>query len=100
LQPVLTRIPALSLAESYIKGDGYEYGRAFGTAVSTVVGPELAQLIQQDISLFQDSGLDRLGAAATDCLRARYGGFDHPAAREIIAWLDGAYEFDGAPIAS
>jgi hyaluronoglucosaminidase len=99
MQPVLTRIPALSLAESYAKGDGCEYGRAFGNAASIVAGPELARLIQQDISLFQDSGRDRLDAAA-DPLRARYRGFDHPAAREIIAWLDGAYRFDGEPIAS
>ena len=68
-------------------------------AATAVGGPELARLIQQDISLFQDSGLDRLGAAA-ERLRGRYRDIDHPAAREIIAWLDGAYRFDGEPIAS
>jgi hypothetical protein len=99
LQPVLARIPALTLAESYAKGDSYEYGLAFTNAAAVVVGPELARLIQQDISLFQDSGLDRLGTAA-EHLRSRYRDIDHCAAREIVAWLDGAYRFEGEPIAS
>jgi hypothetical protein len=99
LQPVLTRIPALTLTESYGKGDKYEYTRAFAKASSIVAGPDLAQLIRQDISLFQDSGLDRLGAAA-ERLRARYQNIDHPAAREILAWLDGAYQFEGELVAS
>jgi hypothetical protein len=29
-----------------------------------------------------------------DRLRRRYGDVDHDAAREIIAWLDGAYKFE------
>jgi hypothetical protein len=99
LQPVLTRIPALTLADSYSKGDSYEYGRAFVSAASLVVGPDLARLIEEDISLFQDSGLDRLGSAGQR-LRGRYSAIDHPAAREIIGWLDGAYRIDGDPIAS
>jgi hyaluronoglucosaminidase len=99
LQPVLTRIPALTLAESYAKGDRYEYGRAFANAAVLVAGPELARHIRQDISLFQDSGLDRLGTAA-ERMRSRYGDIDHPVAREIMAWLDGSYRFEGEPIAS
>jgi hypothetical protein len=30
-----------------------------------------------------------------DKLRARYAQIDHPGAREIVAWLDGAYRFTG-----
>jgi hypothetical protein len=37
-----------------------------------------------------DAGLDQLGQRA-DKLRDTYSKIDHPAAREIIAWLDGAY---------
>ena len=36
-------------------------------------------------------GLDRLVAATIQRLRDRYAPFDHPGAREILAWLDGAY---------
>ncbi len=92
LQPVLTRIPALTLAQSYALGPAYEYGRAFDAAALTVVGPELAGAIRRDLSLLQDTGLDRLGDAS-ERLRRRYDAFDHPAAREIVAWLDGEYRF-------
>jgi hyaluronoglucosaminidase len=90
LQPVLTRIPMLTLVESYAKGRAYEYGRAFATAAEVAAGPELAQSLRRDLLLLQDAGLDRLGDAA-ERLRKRYAAFDHPAAREILAWLDGAW---------
>lgn len=92
LQPVLTRIPMLTLAESYRDGDSYEYRAAFERAASEVLGAELAKKISGDIYSLQDSGLDRLGAHA-EKLRARYAAFDHPGACEIVAWLDGAYRF-------
>jgi hypothetical protein len=93
LQPVLSRIPALTLAMSYANGDAYEYGRAFEVAAREVVGKRFADLLQKDILLLQDTGLDRLDTAP-ERLRKRYGEFDHPAAREILAWLDGEYRFE------
>lgn len=92
LQPVLTRIPMLTLAESYKKGDAYEYGRAFASAAEAVAGPELAHTLERDLGRLNDVGLDRLDGAAAD-LRARYARFDHPAAREVVAFLDGVYRF-------
>lgn len=92
LQPVLSRIPALTLAEMYRLGGAYEHGRAFEHAACEVAGAELGARIREDLIFLQDVGLDRLGKEA-DRLRARYSGFDHPAACEIIAWLDGAYRF-------
>lgn len=92
LQPVLSRIPAISLAESYRLGDAYEYGRAFLHAATEVAGTDLARMLRDDILYLQDVGLDHLGKAAAR-LRRRYGDADHAAAREIIAWLDGAYRF-------
>ena len=93
LQPVLSRIPAASLAESYRLGDGYEYGQAFLRAAIAVAGPELARKLQDDILYFQDVGRERLGKAA-ERIRRRYGEIDHDAAREVIAWLNGEYRFD------
>ena len=93
LQPVLSRIPALSLSESYRLGDRYAYGEAFANAAEEVLGAELAKKLQQDILHFQDVGLNRLGKSV-DRLRRRYCDVDHEAAREIVAWLDGAYKFD------
>ncbi|MFI4934515.1 MAG: beta-N-acetylglucosaminidase domain-containing protein [Caulobacterales bacterium] len=90
LQPTLFRIPALTLAESYALGEAYEYGRAFEHAAALVLGPELAKTVRGHLYSFQNYGLDRLDNGGAR-LRARYEGVDHPAAREILAWLGGAY---------
>jgi len=89
-QPVLSRIPALTLAESYANGEAYNYGAAFQRAAAKVLGPDLASVVQGHLSLLQDSGRDRLGDTASR-LRDRYQAFDHDGAREIVDWLDGAW---------
>jgi hyaluronoglucosaminidase len=91
LQPVLTRIPALSLADSYRLGDDFQYVQAFRSAAATVLGPDLARRVERHLSYMQDWGLDRLEPDLIARLRQRYAGVDHPGAREITAWLDGAY---------
>ncbi len=90
LQPTLTRLPALTLAESYRLGDAYEYGAALRRAAIEVLGRELGVRVHEDVLTLQDVGLDRLGEREA-LLRERYAGVDHPGAREIIAWLDGEY---------
>jgi hypothetical protein len=90
LQPVLSRIPMLTLAESYAAGEAYQYGAAFERAATEILGADLGQLVRRHLSQFQDTGLDRLGDVAPR-LRERYAAIDHDAAREILAWLDGAY---------
>ena len=89
-QPLLSRIPALTLAESYARGDGYEYRAAFERAARAVLGDDLAERVGRDLLTLQDRGLDRL-AERRAVLRTRYAAFDHPAAREILAWLDGQW---------
>ncbi len=94
LQPMLTCIPAISLARSYAKGDAYEYGRAFANAARAIMPADLADAIQRDILFLQDVSLPRLAEKTVERLRQRYRAFDHDAAREIVAWLDGAYKFE------
>lgn len=95
LQPTLTRIPLLTLAESYRRGEAYEYGAAFQRAATAVLGPELAALVTRHLNVLHDTGLDRLAPETVQRLRERYAPFSaHPAAREILAWLDGAYRPD------
>ena len=89
-QPVLTRIPAITLATSYRLGEAYQHGRAFLAAAEAVLGSDLARRVHGHLTLLHDTGLDRLEDAVVP-LRARYAAFDHPGAREIVAWLDGAY---------
>lgn len=90
LQPTLTCIPALTLVESYRRGDAYEYGEATRRAAARVLGEALAERLYEDVLVLQDVGLDRLDEREA-LLRERWTGVDHPGAREIIAWLDGHY---------
>lgn len=90
LQPTLTRIPALTLVDSYSLGADYQYGAAFTRAAIEVLGPELGARVRDDVLILQDVGLDRLGEKEA-LLREHYEGVDHDGAREIIDWLDGGY---------
>lgn len=91
LQPTLACIPALSLAESYAQGEAYEYRAAGRRAAHALLGPELGELLHEDVLNLQDIGLDRLGDKAEQ-LRSRYAPFArHAGAAEILGWLDGAY---------
>lgn len=91
LQPTLGCIAAITLAERYRLGEtGYAYGRALRDACYRVLGEALALQVIDDLIVLQDTGLDRLGEKRA-MLRERYGRFGHPAAREIVEWLDGGY---------
>lgn len=94
LQPILSCIPALTLVASYRQAEHYQYGQAFKKAATAVVGAELATMLQDDLLYFQNTGLDQLGER-TKFLRQKYEAFYHPAAREIIDWLDGGYAITG-----
>jgi hyaluronoglucosaminidase len=93
LQPTLSCIPAVTLAQSYRLGEAYEYGAAFRQAATALLGAELAETIQKDILFLNDVGLERLAASTVERLKQRYGAIDHDAAREIVAYLDGEYRF-------
>jgi hyaluronoglucosaminidase len=93
-QPTLGCIPALTLPRSYAEGDAYRYGAAFADAAAKVCGLELATLLGRDLLTLQDSGRDRLGDRLPT-IRARYAAIDHPAAREVVDWLDGGYAITG-----
>ncbi len=92
-QPMLSRIPALTLEENYRCGTDYEYSSAFDRAAKQVLGPDLAAIVRRDLLSLQDRGLDRLGDRR-DRLRQRYAVHDHEAAAEIVAWLDGHWTVD------
>jgi len=90
LQPTLSLIPLISLAESYARGDAYDYAEAFTRAATDVCGDDLAALIQRHLNALQDTGLDALGEETRGKLKARFAPHAaNAAAKEIIAWLDG-----------
>jgi hyaluronoglucosaminidase len=90
LQPLLSCIPAVTLPMSYARGENYCYREAFQEAARAMVGEELAGMLLCDMFALMDAGLDRLGDEL-EPLRARYNDLSHPAAKEVVMWLDGAY---------
>jgi hypothetical protein len=94
---LLSRLPALTLAESYRLGESFDYGIAFARAAEAILGPALAVEVARRLSALQDTGLDGLGDGV-ERLKARFAAFDHPAAREIVAWLNGAWRITAAEI--
>ena len=94
-QPTLSAIPMLTLAASYAQGPAYAYGRALGEAARQVCGEALAVQLTADLLTLQDGGLDELPDERRARLRTRYAAFDHPAAQEVVAWLDGAFAITG-----
>ncbi|MCR5879201.1 siphovirus ReqiPepy6 Gp37-like family protein [Phenylobacterium sp. J367] len=94
-QPVLSRIPMLTLAESYARGEGYQYLAAFQRACADVLGEALARTVVADLLTLQETGLDRLSDERKVRLVERYAAFDHPAAREVVDWLQGGYAITG-----
>lgn len=98
LQPTLSLIPAVTLAMSYAQGDAYRYGPAFRAAADPLLGEALAARLEADILSLDDAGLGGLSPERRAALRDRYAAFDHDAAREITAWLDGAYAITGEEV--
>lgn len=89
-QPVLSRIPALTLIDAYNHGDAYDYAGSFAQAARTVLGSDLGEQVRRDLIVLQDRGLDRM-AQQRHVLCNVYEAFGHPAAAEIVAWLKGQW---------
>jgi len=56
-------------------------------AARAELGAELAERLSMDAAKFQDEGLDRFMEQEKETWIAQYLRFDHPAAREVVAWL-------------
>lgn len=93
LQPVLTRIPALTLKESYETGAEYQYGQAWRRAAEAVLGADRAHRLQRHLGLLNDTGLDNIAPDTAERMREQWSAEDHPAALEILKFLSGGYRF-------
>jgi hypothetical protein len=89
LQPMLSLIPCISLAESYRLNENYEYAAAFTRAATEIGGEEFAKTLRRHVPTLQEMGLDLLSDETKSGLRHIYGKFDNDAAREVLGWLDG-----------
>jgi hyaluronoglucosaminidase len=91
LQPILTRVPCLSLAESYRDGEAYQYGEAFRRAAVGVLGEAGGAMLIRHLGLLNDTGLDNIEPDTLARMRERWTAIDHDGAREVLAFLNGAY---------
>jgi hypothetical protein len=95
-QPLLSTIALASLGCSYAERDAFDPERFRAEQVPRLVGVETAALLQRDLALFQDEGLDSLAPARRTALAREYRALETPAATEVAEWLEGAYAFDPA----
>ena len=87
-QPMLSRIPMLSLETVYGVGT-YDSNAAFLAAAETICGAELAQMLAEDLPLMQDKGLNGMDEKETAALRNRYLQRQHPLpnhGRRLTGW--------------
>ncbi len=96
LQPTLSCIPALTLVDSYRKGDAYQYMESTLAAMVEVLGESMAAQLFADLPVLADSGLP-VGRDEKERLRAVWSRWDHPGAREVVDWLEGRFAEGGAP---
>jgi hyaluronoglucosaminidase len=89
-QPWLSRIPLCTMFNAQSPGQD------FASAVRQQCPESLAQLLERDVALFQDQGLDCIAEAQRQQLLRDYDAIAHPCAREVSDWLRGAYAFDPA----
>ncbi|PKQ07903.1 MAG: hyaluronidase [Alphaproteobacteria bacterium HGW-Alphaproteobacteria-11] len=87
-QAWLSRIPMLTLEMLY-RDAAYDPDNAFRAAAGEICGPALGKTIGEDLTAFQDRGLNEMTDKEKAALHSRYAAFDHPCAREIALWLDG-----------
>lgn len=98
LQPHLTIAPALTLAMSYAEGPDYCYGAAFADAARQCYGSELAGALEADLLTLNDAALDRVAPERRAVLAAKYRAFAHPAAAEVVTFLEGGYAMTSAEV--
>jgi hypothetical protein len=92
LQARLSLGPAISLAMVYARGEAYAYGAAGLEATTLAHGPEVARRLWADLLSLQDAGRLRMTPERRASLRATYAALAHPAADEVVAWLDGRHD--------
>ena len=98
-QPLLSQLPLASLAQSF-RDEHYDADIFWRDALEQFVGTELAALLRRDVERFQEQGLDSIDEHDRQTLIAEYGRIEHPAAAEVIDWLQEGYRFDPACLTS
>lgn len=89
-QAWLSRIPLCTLPGARAVPEN------FAAAARRICPAPLADLLERDLHLFAEQGLDAINNSQRDSLLVEYSVIEHPCAREVCAWLEGEYAFDPA----
>ena len=96
-QAALSRLPLATLPASYRLGDHYCPYEIWQQQAQQQLGNELAGLIQQDLPLLSELGLEGMDEAQKADLASRYQPYQHTAeGAELLGWLSGEDQFDPA----
>ena len=95
-QPCLSQLPLITLADHYANEHSQSAEQLWQHALASIDLPGLRAALARDSALFANEGLDALIARDKVNLQEDYQRFNHPAAREVVAWLNGEYAFDPA----
>lgn len=98
-QPLLSQLPLASLAQNFFDTH-YDADSFWREKLEQFVGAELAELLRRDVERFQTHGLDTISEDERQTLIAEYQRVAHPAAAEVIDWLQEGYRFDPACLTS
>lgn len=90
-QPWLSRVPMLTLRDSYELKEAYVPEKSFKQAVSAIANPALADQLWNDLENFEQLGLDALAPEKKAELIATYEKLNHPLTAEITDWLKDKY---------
>lgn len=96
-QPWLSQLALVSASHAYRDGENYNPEQSLTEIFHQVCGNTIANALLEDIPLLQDQGLSKMSNAEKAALIARYSDFPrNPFTQEILAWLNGDYQFDPA----
>jgi len=93
-QAALSKLVLKSFPMIFDQQDEYSVDRAWQDILLSIRNAELASVLARDIEIFAFGGLDNIPVASKQELVREYKGIDHPAANEIVLWLEEAYQFD------
>jgi len=90
-QAHLSKIPLATLPLSLSDERTYDPEEAFRSVARQLGGEAFARALLEDLSPFQDDGLDRMSTERRAVLRAKYAAIPGPFSAEILRWLEGGY---------
>lgn len=88
-QPELSKIPILTLVESYQKGTAYDSQSALEKAIYQVCGSEMAPQLLANVSHFHEQGLDGISQHEKEEFVKQYSQWNCKVAKEVLDWLQG-----------